>query len=75
MRVVVIFIAALFTLGLAAFGVVAAQRGNAPILANLFQPHALRPQPWFRKRRLHSRRFASTIRTGHSSRAGNNNSL
>jgi peptidoglycan/xylan/chitin deacetylase (PgdA/CDA1 family) len=40
MRVVVIIIAALFTLGLAAFGVVAAQRGNAPILANLFQPHA-----------------------------------
>src|SRR3984957_6763454 len=40
MRVVVVFIAALFTLGLAAFGVVAAQRGNAPILANLFQLHA-----------------------------------
>ncbi len=43
MRVVVIIIAALFTLGLAAFGVVAAQRGNAPILANLFQPHAASP--------------------------------
>jgi peptidoglycan/xylan/chitin deacetylase (PgdA/CDA1 family) len=33
----------LFTLSLAAFGVVAAQRGNAPILANLFQPHAASP--------------------------------
>jgi peptidoglycan/xylan/chitin deacetylase (PgdA/CDA1 family) len=43
MRVVVIFVAALFTLGLAAFGVVAAQRGHAPILANLFQPHAASP--------------------------------
>ena len=43
MRVVVIIVAALFTLGLAAFGVVAAQRGNAPVLANLFQPHAASP--------------------------------
>jgi peptidoglycan/xylan/chitin deacetylase (PgdA/CDA1 family) len=43
MRVVVIIVAALFTLGLAAFGVIAAQRGNTPILANLLQPHAASP--------------------------------
>jgi peptidoglycan/xylan/chitin deacetylase (PgdA/CDA1 family) len=43
MRVVVIIVAALFTLGLAAFGVVAAQRGTSPVLANLFQPHAASP--------------------------------
>jgi peptidoglycan/xylan/chitin deacetylase (PgdA/CDA1 family) len=40
MRVVVVIIAALFTLGLAAFGVVAAQRGNAPVLASFLPSHA-----------------------------------
>lgn len=40
MRVVVTIIAAVFTLGLAAFGVVASQRGNALVLADLFKPHA-----------------------------------
>ncbi len=35
MRVVAIFVAALLTLGLAAFGIVISQRGNVPSLANL----------------------------------------
>ncbi len=34
MRIVVVVFAALLTLGLAAFGVVAAQRANAPAAAN-----------------------------------------
>src|SRR5579871_4839867 len=35
MRVVAIFVAALLTLGLAAFGIIISQRGNVPSLANL----------------------------------------
>src|SRR5580698_3462767 len=51
MRVVVIVFAALLTLGLAAFGVVAAQRANAPAAANTMAaqvappPQSTRPTP------------------------------
>src|ERR1700733_507299 len=51
MRVVIIVFAALLTLGLAAFGVVAAQRANAPAAANTMAaqvappPQSTRPTP------------------------------
>ncbi len=45
MRVVAIFVAALFTLGLAAFGILIAQRGNAPALASLLPSRAAPAAP------------------------------
>ncbi len=45
MRIVVIVFAALMTLGLAAFGVVAAQRANAPGSANALLSHLSAPAP------------------------------
>jgi peptidoglycan/xylan/chitin deacetylase (PgdA/CDA1 family) len=45
MRVVAIFVAALLTLGLAAFGIVISQRGNVPSLASLLPSRATPAAP------------------------------
>src|ERR1700691_3301468 len=48
MRVVVVVFAALLTLGLAAFGVVAAQRANAPAAATAMATQVAPPAPSMR---------------------------